>query len=68
MDFPKGYKGPEWDEDDKRNAKKKMLKHLKITMDKSTAQKAAARKQSKEQVESKFTSSVEPTYPGLKGE
>ena len=67
MHFPKGYKGPGCEKED-REIKKGMLKNLKQTMDKSAASKAAAAKQKKEQKDSKFVSSVEPTYPGFKGE
>jgi len=52
---------------DEMLAKKDRLKLLLSTMGKSTAQKMAALKQGNTLRSSKFTSSVEPTYPGFKG-
>ena len=71
MDFPKGYKGPgnqySFNKDEEHKVKKDVLKKLKKTMSKATADKAA-KNQKKELLDSKFVSSVEPTYPGFKGE
>jgi len=71
MNFPKGYKGPgsqySVQKEDEHKAKKEVLKNLKNTMGKVAAKKAA-KAQQKTLVESKFVSSVEPTYPGFKGE